>query len=439
MKKEIFFTFLTQIFVMACLMLSYKMAAFFLGDEGFAEYALSRRLAAFILPAIAVGSGVAIPRYIAYYSTPGSENIRNPDNYFIAGMPILLATTLVFAFIFNVFKYKFAFFLFGDSKCAIFILPITFMLIGLVMHAYCYSYFRGKVLMLQANCLQAINLGFVPVLAFIFYKNITHVLYFMALICILICIFTAIFIISRLKVKKTKLTPYVRELFIYGIQRVPGDFAMAALFALPAIFISHFAGLKEAGGVAFSISLLNMVGGFFSPLALMVLPRASQVIAEGKIDLLKNYIARILKVTLFLTSIFLVFFEIFVDKIIIFYLGADYLSLISLTRIIFISGFGYTAYISISNVINAYYIKGVDTLNAVISLAFFLFFSAAVMLFKADYVYIVYIFTLAIFLLSILTLLTVRKILIKVADDFVPKIKYGYIYDNNFNNNPHSI
>src|SRR5437879_4795697 len=59
-------TFATEFAVLACQLLTYKLAAHFLGKTGFAEYAVARRTISLIYPLPLLGLAVAVPRYIAH-------------------------------------------------------------------------------------------------------------------------------------------------------------------------------------------------------------------------------------------------------------------------------------------------------------------------------------------------------------------------------------
>jgi O-antigen/teichoic acid export membrane protein len=58
-------TFATEFTVLACQLLTYKLAAHFLGTTGFAEYAVARRTISILYPIVLLGFGVGLPRYVA--------------------------------------------------------------------------------------------------------------------------------------------------------------------------------------------------------------------------------------------------------------------------------------------------------------------------------------------------------------------------------------
>ena len=408
MKKDFIITFATEFIVLISGIVVYKLAVSYLGKEGFSEYALSRRTVSLIQPALIMGLGVGIPRYIASATT---AHPQKSDTYFVGGISILIFVVLTSTAILNIFKDRFAFLLFGSSNYTYFIFPISLMLIGLILHVSCYSYFRGSLLMLKANLLQMINIESVPLFAFTMGKTTEQILEITGVSWMLISGLFLFLIMKNLKWERKNVLPCTKELIAYGLQRVPGDFGLAALLTLPATFTAHMAGIKEAGNVAFGISLFNMAGSVFAPIGLIFLPKASQIISTKDYKLLKYYIFKLLKITLLLTTTGIVFFEVFADEIITLYLGEGFSDIVLITRIIMISAIAYTVYVSMRSILDAYYVKAVNTINIIFSLILFLLFSGVMVLFSMGYIYIIPCFILAIFSLGGLTLFEIKKIL----------------------------
>jgi O-antigen/teichoic acid export membrane protein len=412
MKKDLIITFITEFFVLASGLLVYKLAANYLGSNGFSEYTLTRRNTSFLQPLLLLGLGVGIPRYVAYATT--KKDSLNPDIYFISGFFILLFVSFISLGLINILKDTFAFLMFGSSNYASFILPISLMLLGLLFHSICYSYLRGRLQMLRANLLQIINAGLIPLLAFLI-KDIKGVLFITGSGWIIFSIlFFLFFIIKSMNfddVNVTNIKASAKELLFYGIQRVPGDFGLAALLTLPFTFTAHIAGIKEAGYVAFGISLLNMAGAVFAPIGVILLPKVSQLIGNGDMRHLKYYVLRLLKITFFLTITGVVLFEIFADKIISLYLGKGFSDLVMVTRIIMISSIGFNIFLLMRNVIDAYHTRAINTINILISLLLFLILAGMTIFFGKKHMYLIICLIPTIYFLSILTMVEIRKIL----------------------------
>jgi len=409
LKKDLVYTFITQFIVLGTGVLVYKLAADLLGKEGFSEYALSRRTVSLIIPALQMGLGMGIPRYIAYANTNPDQ--KNPEAYFLGGTSTLILVASGFALILNLFNSKFASLFFGSEDYFYLIFPISLVLLGLVLHDSCYSYFRGNLLMFRANFLQLINMGFVPLLAFILGRTTEQILSITGLSWLVVSLVFLFLIIRNLKWGNMNIVASTKELLGYGLQRVPGAFGLAALFTLPATFTAHMAGVVEAGYVAFGITLLNMTGAFFAPIGLILLPKASQIIARKDFKLLNHYILKMFKIVLFITVIGVIFFEVFADKIINLYLGKSFSNIVLVARIIMVGSLPYTVYVSMRSILDAYYVRAVNTANIFAALLLFLLLSGAVALSEIGYVYLVVCSTVAVFLLGVLTMLEIRKIM----------------------------
>jgi O-antigen/teichoic acid export membrane protein len=369
MKKDYILTFITELTILGSGLLVYRLAADILGKEGFSEYALVRRTISFLLPGLILGMGVAIPRYIGY----SYFNFKKANTYFIAGFIILFSIILIFSLLINLFQKNFAFLFFGDSKYYYLVFPINIMLIGLIFHSLCYGYFRGNLSMIKANFLQLINMGIVPFLVFFLKDNLKEIILLNGLIIILVSFIFLTMILKNITFERNEIYTNLKELIAYGIQRVPGDFGLSGLFSLPSTITAHISGITVAGYVAFGISLLNMIGAVFAPLGLILLPKTTQLVVNKDFESLKYYISKILKVTCIITVLVVFFFEIIANEIITLYLGNPPSDLVIITRIIVIASLGYTTYISMRSVIDAYYVKAINTKNILFSLLFFLF------------------------------------------------------------------
>jgi len=187
------------------------------------------------------------------------------------------------------------------------------------------------------------------------------------------------------------------------------DFGLSGLFSLPSTITAHISGVTIAGYVAFETSLLNMVGAGFAPLGLILLPKASQLVANKDFKILKIYVIKILKITFILAVLGIAFFEIFTDKIILIYLDTLNSDLLIISRIIIIASIGYAIYVAMRNIIDVFYVKAINTKNVFISLIFFLIMSFGTILAKNSYIFIVINFVVSIILLGILTLIEVKK------------------------------
>ena len=245
------------------------------------------------------------------------------------------------------------------------------MLLGLTMHSLCYAYFRGLLNMRVANRLQIVNIGIIPPLAFLTFGNTVETL--LAALGILWAIVSSIaMLFIPFRQLTRNLLPSTKEMLRYGIPRVPGDFILMALFALPGIFVAHISGVKEAGYVAFAISALSMVGSLFSPLGIVLLPKASRMVGEGSLQSLKKNIVKIVKVCIGLAALVTVICEIFARSLIVAYLGAEFHEMAGILRIVMLCALPYALFICLRAVIDAAHIKPFNMVNTFIAFAVFI-------------------------------------------------------------------
>jgi len=406
LKKDLILTFFTQIFVLISTLLIYRFAKNHFGEIGFTTYSLTRRNVAFLLPAFSMGLGVALPKYIAFSI---GENTKKENIFFVSGLIIVSIVILLLVIITFLTKDKLAFLLYGNVRYSYFIFPIFISISGTLYHFIAYSYFRGRLEMVQANLLQFINLGIIPIFSFFLSSKIQEVFLFNGISIFFISLVAILIVLRNRKssLMKNEIVYCGKELIGYGIQRVPGDFGLAAFFSLPAIIYSHVTDIETAGYVAFGISLLNMVGQIFAPIGQIYLPKISGLIAQGNSDLVKSYTNKLLIITVLLTVSGIIVFELFPKFILELYLGNVNNKLIFYTRTIILAALGFAIYVSMRSIIDAVYKTSYNSINIIISLLIFILLSVIVFYTKLDCVFFIIAFITGLFFLSILTL---RKI-----------------------------
>lgn len=412
MKKDLQITFITELAIIFIGILIYRVVATRLGEVGFAEYALSRRSISFLIPLFVVGLGVGIPRFIAISN---AEDKQKSDSYFLGALffvGVEVSFVLVFCFSFREFCSNI---FFGNAEYARLVIPLAISVVGALVDGLCYSFFRGNTHMGKANILRFINMAIVPTIAISFGFSVESFLLITGLGLIVVSSVFLLLILFTLKPNLRLIYQCTADLLKYGVQRVPGDFGLSAILALPAIISAHYFGVKQGGGLAFSLSLLTMSGAIFGPIGLILLPKASSLISTGQMPKLRYYVIKTIKIQGLLTILGFLFVEIFAKQIISFYLGNGYLYIVPVLRVTFVACIGYCFYVCMRSVIDAYYVKSYNTLNILISLIFFVICLSILTLFEVKIILIQILFTLTILLLGTLTLYRIL-IIIKYED-----------------------
>jgi len=410
--KNIILTFITQAIVLIAFFVIYRLIAKNFGPEGVGEYSLVKKVIGFLQPLLLFGVGVGLPRYIAM-----SKDSEQRSSYLKAGGLIVIPFVFVFLIFINIFKEYFAEIFFGSINYTNLVLPFSFFLAGLILHSLVYSYFRGRLLIKTFNSLQIINLALVPIIILIFFKNIT-IEKLITLIGIITFIIAFLFSLSFVKeifiyIERKQFKKSLKELSVYSLPRLPGDFVLAGLFSLGPIFAAHLTSIQEVGYLSVSQSLLKTIGTGIVPLGIILLPKVSNLISNGRQETIRENLNFLLG-AIFQSSIFVCFqLIIFTDVIIKYWLGPNFSDAVPVMQIVFCSIIFYAFYVSMRNILDATKVRPINTINLSISLAVFLII-ASVLLFLLKFFSPIISLSIAsssaMVCLGVLTYISVRKI-----------------------------
>jgi O-antigen/teichoic acid export membrane protein len=245
--------------------------------------------------------------------------------------------------------------LFGESVYAPMVWPLSVATFGMVLHGVAYGLFRGRLELKRANALQFANLGVVPLAVFL-----AGGLTVSRLVLVLGWIWVAVATIALavgLRTpdgeRSTERRSARSELLEYGVPRIPGEFALAALFALPAILAAHLGDVAAAGYIGFATSLLTMVGSVFAPIGVIVLPAVSQAIATKQSSLLWRDVRRIALACAAAAGLMVILLEMAAELVVKVGLGPGFVAAIEPVRIVLIAGVPFVLYVVLRNVLDA--------------------------------------------------------------------------------------
>jgi O-antigen/teichoic acid export membrane protein len=311
-------------------------------------------------PLLIFGLGVALPRYIAFAGP--SDAGRTVPKYFGAGLSAVAITSLSCALVAALFPDTMAFLFFGSREYAELVLPISLVLVGLTLHSVVYAYFRGRLAMRPANCLQLLNVAFVPVIAFLsFGDSVRDVLAATGAMMILVAGTAALFTPLREAARTT--SKEARELLAYGVQRVPGEFIQGALLGFPAIFVAHVHGVREAGLVAFGTSMVTVIASLFAPIGLILLPKASRMLGSGDTRRLSAHARKLLLLTAFGSTLVAALVWISAEPLTRFYLGPDFGAAVPVLRLVVLGAVPFSLYFVLRGLVDAIYLRAMNTVN----------------------------------------------------------------------------
>lgn len=343
----------------------YRTAAYGSGPDGFAEYAVARRILALLVPISAVGLDVALARSIAIADDGQTRERRSllAGALAIAGsMVALLALVLAAA------PGPAASLFFGSSALAPLAGTLPVLLAGATLHVVAYADLRGRRRIGLANALTLADHALVPPVAFaVAAPSIVSVLWLIGAGWLAI---SAAAILSS-GLAADRIGPRAARLAREGAVRVPGDVAQLLLFALPVVIAAHVGSLAEAGAIAFGLTALGMVGSALTPLGVVLFPTAARALRAGAASDIRRHVGRLLGVVVPLLIAVTALVVALGDRLVAAYLGPELASADRLLRALILAALPWGLFVALRNIIDARDARPVNARNLGAALVIF--------------------------------------------------------------------
>ncbi|WP_430789340.1 lipopolysaccharide biosynthesis protein [Actinoplanes sp. G11-F43] len=137
---------------------------------------------------------------------------------------------------------------------------------------------RGTHQVVHANVVAAAGLGLVPLAAIQMTGGIERFLILQGAGASVVAVAGMLTVRHRPAPHPGKPDPTLKTLIVYGLQRLPGDMALPALFTYPTLVVAAaLPGGAEAGYVGFVTSAITMICSLFGTLSPVLLPRLSRM------------------------------------------------------------------------------------------------------------------------------------------------------------------
>ena len=372
MRAQLAWTLVTELCVAIAGILLLKVAASLLGAVGFGEYALSRRAIGLMYLPLVLGLGIAAPRYIAI-ARAGAMAGYSESSFATATLAAGLIPTLAVVALLNLAPEWASLILFGTESLARLIPAATLALAGIALHSVVYAIYRGRSEMVFANTMQIIDIAVIPLAAFALVRSDAA--------SVLAATGTGWLIVSGVALlqvlyrgrggssEAATLREHLRVLLRFGLPRVPGEFALVGLFAIPALIAVRTHGILVAGQFSAALSVLTMVSSAFAPVGLVILPRASAQVATGDIAGLKHLTLRLLGGGILLATAGVIVGELVIPPFVRWYFGEPFLPAIPVFRACLIGAIPYAIYILMRSILDALDVKALNSRNLLIALA----------------------------------------------------------------------
>ncbi len=378
MRVQLAWTILTELLVTACGILVLKLAASMLGPAGFGEYALSRRAIGLMYLPLVMGLGIAAPRYIAI-ARAGALEKYSESAFATATLTAGMVPAVVVALLLNVRPGWSAMLLFGTTSLSPLVPSASIALAGIALHSMVYAIYRGRSEMVFANLMQMLNLGLIPVSVFASGKETAEsIIAAMGTRWLLVSGIALLHVLYRERGQwagMASVRAHLRVLLRFGLPRIPGEFALVGLFAIPSLIAVRAHGVVAAGQFSAALSVLAMASGAFAPVGLVLLPRASAQAATGDMQGLRRLVLRILAGGILLAAIGVAVAEVLIPPFIRWYFGPAFVPAIPIFRICILGTIPYVVYILMRSILDALDVKALNSRNLTITLVMIIAFS----------------------------------------------------------------
>lgn len=368
--KDILLTKLTSIATIISLILVTRFLATGLGPEEFGFYSLTRRLVSTILTFSTFMMGVSITRYVALAQNNDTKNV-----YYLGGLIFGILPTVIIAIVGFVFHKQIAYMIYHNTTHSSLLIAALFMLAGYSFYNILYAIYRGLGKMRQANVFQFVVIALAPFIIVWLYSNAGKAdqivmmmggIFYITLIPICFYIIKAIIIVNK---TRPDLKEPFRELFHYGFLRVPGAFAVAGLLSSGPFLAQYLTSTKDVGYLTIGISILSVMEGGTAAFGIVILPKVTQLFAEGKNEFIKERVTDVIAFIFHIGLFCIVHLSLWSEQIVLVWLGNQYTESVPIMKIFILAIIPYLTFTMLRQILNAIEKKPLNTINSLYALA----------------------------------------------------------------------
>lgn len=363
-------TVLTEWVILMSGIYVYRLTGIHLGQDGFSQYLLGRRSISLLLPLLMLSIDTGLARHLPMSGRAGEGDKKN---YFFGALLAVSFMGIIIGAVGNIFNSRLTYLVYGSHEHAFMAFPITLLLIGIALQQSCYSYYQGTLAMLRGNWLQLVSYGIVPAVAVQFFGTSSRKIMVVMAAGFFSCAWIALWDIGRGGgVSLGQAWKSLKRLAPYSLPRVPGVFGLMGLLHLPAIFVAHAGGLRQAGYTAFGIAILTMVSSVIYPFRIILLPEASGLIIGGHFEELRRRVRQIFLIIMPVALGLTILLQVAAPFLIRNFFDARYLEMTAIIRIMALGVPAYALHLCLRSIIDAYHDSALNTKNILAAFGVFL-------------------------------------------------------------------
>lgn len=344
--KDFVITFAGQMLVMFLSFILNKVISNQYSVEEFGTYNLIKRSASVVSFVMLMAMGIAIPKYVA--QSTEKKDRKETESYMLSGLLIIIFAFFTITIIFVSCHDFFSKLMFGNTKSERYLLPICLFSFGSGMITYVYSFYRGINDFVTYNeiCF-VMQLGML-LLALALPENLILLYDIWSFFLIAYGFFGVIRIFRKNHISFSHIREKLftlREMLLYSLPRVPGEFILFAFSFVPLVIITNRFGLEQVAYFSAALSINSLLSPLFSLVGTILLPLVSK-------SLVNNDKESMVKKIRFLG---IVYFTVSIAAVLVVYVIGETL-LVLLYNENYVSCFGIVKITILSVIPNAFYL-----------------------------------------------------------------------------------
>jgi O-antigen/teichoic acid export membrane protein len=366
--RDVLLATLTSLATGIALMMVTSLLARGLGTVEFGVYSLARRFVATAAPVASLAMGIAVARYAAVAEGPRGRLEVLVGGLLLGVLPSAAALAIAAwrpdflnAAIFR-----------GTGSNAV-SRSMLLLLVATNLFTILFAFYRGTGQMSRANLWQLAAIGVVPVVvaALATAGGAATVLTWMALPLLASAAPLAVYLARGAPLIRSGFEPRgaVRQLASYGLPRVPGGFALAALLGAGPFLAAHYATVEDAGFLTAGQAIFALADAAVAGFGIVVLPRVARLLTEGRTETLREGVTDAVEFSVHAGFFAALQLLIWSREIVGAWLGAEFARAVPLMRILLVALSPYVVYTLLRSVVDAVQVQAVNTRNLVLALA----------------------------------------------------------------------
>jgi O-antigen/teichoic acid export membrane protein len=369
--KDVVMTLFTSVVAACASIIATRLIAHGLGAEEFGIYSVGRRAALLITTLASLDIGATLARYLGL----SRGSLSATRSYLIVSLSTVVCSTALVVFVGVACACQLSTLIFGSDEHFRVVYALLCLVAGHSVFTVLYSYLRGTGRIRLSNLLHLLVMSVGSLGIAYVYSDCTSsadlfyyfgFLYFASAPILLS--------IGTLALKNgSAASDYprsLREILKYCLPRVVGAFAYQGLYSVGPILASHYCSMSEVGflasGQLLVMMLIEIVAGSF---AFVALPKAAQMVAENRKDLLREKTRDLVAMALHLGLFVSIQLWIWSEEIILVWLGPEFAPAADIARVFAASFVFYLCYALLKPIIDALEIKAINTINLIAGLA----------------------------------------------------------------------